>query len=359
MSTNNSFDRLLNITLILVIAATLWMLLNGGRLDNPFSTPAGSHSLTKAQQINLDRYRATQPALYLTGSDVESIFGQDVVEPNGVVLVIAGSGCSTCQTRELEFLNTFADEYRKYGASSTAIFLSPSWQDSTHHAGLINIYKKASSFSDHIKVVNTERANNTFASYNMPLWLFFKDGLLTRAVEGISTDDEFTRLILENGLSQYSDGLVLDFRLLSANMDSPAFDSTDVVAVFPSINEEHGNPKYHIVNIWATWCAPCIQEMASLNELAKREEYSVTAITNDDSTRVLRFIDASSLDNITFTLVHSDVNPYNARVIPTTHIYTNDGSYLGTIQGARDWSVFSAEALQPSGTSESTLEIAN
>jgi cytochrome c biogenesis protein CcmG, thiol:disulfide interchange protein DsbE len=49
--------------------------------------------------------------------------------------------------------------------------------------------------------------------------------------------------------------------------------------------------KVVVVNIWASWCAPCRQEHPVLMELAKRQDITVVGINNkDDDANATRFL---------------------------------------------------------------------
>ncbi|VAW92706.1 hypothetical protein MNBD_GAMMA20-1942 [hydrothermal vent metagenome] len=107
--------------------------------------------------------------------------------------------------------------------------------------------------------------------------------------------------------------------------------------------------KLLILNLWATWCAPCREELPSLQRLAAkldpaRFELLLLSVDDDDH-RVREFlIDrkvrlASLLDPD--MSVADDI--LGIRVFPSTYFVSPDGRIVALMEGAREWD--SAEIL--------------
>ena len=106
-----------------------------------------------------------------------------------------------------------------------------------------------------------------------------------------------------------------------------------------------------IINVWASWCAPCRKEAASLERLAWSEagsRYTVIGISTDDDRNAalkwLRHSNATISHYIdlgpTWTLEHM----LGASTIPITVLVDADGRVVARFRGARDWD--SAESIQ-------------
>src|SRR6266481_1003472 len=104
--------------------------------------------------------------------------------------------------------------------------------------------------------------------------------------------------------------------------------------------EYRGRPL--LINVWASWCGPCIQEMASLERLAWREDrlaFSVIGISTDDyPEKALAFLNRSNA-TIRHFIDHElqMENMLGASTIPLTVLVDANGRVLDKIYGAREW----------------------
>lgn len=100
-----------------------------------------------------------------------------------------------------------------------------------------------------------------------------------------------------------------------------------------------------LVNVWATWCAPCRAEMPSIEQLYK--EYApkglkVVAVSIDDpgSDHAIRSF-AKQL-GLTFDILHDTAgtieHTYQTTGVPETVVIGRDGIIRKKVAGATDWS---------------------
>ena len=97
-----------------------------------------------------------------------------------------------------------------------------------------------------------------------------------------------------------------------------------------------------IINVWASWCGPCVAEMASLERLAWREEaagITLIGISTDDyvepPTRLLKKTNATISHFIDNRLEME--NMLGAARIPLTVLVGADGRVVEKVYGARQW----------------------
>ncbi len=110
----------------------------------------------------------------------------------------------------------------------------------------------------------------------------------------------------------------------------------------------HG--KFALVNLWATWCAPCVKELPSLDALQSArggDRFQVVTISEDRQGHqaVDPFLDKAGIKNLPrFTDPKSEVGrAWKIRGLPTTLLIGPDGTELGRLEGDANWS--SPEAL--------------
>jgi peroxiredoxin len=98
-----------------------------------------------------------------------------------------------------------------------------------------------------------------------------------------------------------------------------------------------------LINIWATWCSPCREEMPSMNALYK--DYSakglaMVAIATDTEGQpvVAPFMQAYGL---TFPILLDPQNMVGTQLqvpgIPTSYLLDKRGRVIDLVIGARDW----------------------
>ena len=96
----------------------------------------------------------------------------------------------------------------------------------------------------------------------------------------------------------------------------------------PSLAE---NGDLIIVNLWATWCPPCLREMPLLEETAQREGISVVAVNQgEDLLPIVRYLDEQQLE---FRYALRDPSQqlmalFKAPGLPTTVLFDDQGNTL-------------------------------
>jgi thiol-disulfide isomerase/thioredoxin len=97
-----------------------------------------------------------------------------------------------------------------------------------------------------------------------------------------------------------------------------------------------------VINVWASWCAPCRAEMGSLDRLAKRyaRQFTVIGISTDDYLQNAQgFLQRTS---ISFPMYIDEPpwpleNMLGANRLPLTILVDANGRVLTRHYGAREW----------------------
>ncbi len=128
-----------------------------------------------------------------------------------------------------------------------------------------------------------------------------------------------------------------------ARADNAAFKPLDVGAAVPGYAavtlagdsvRVGGNESPTVLNVWATWCTSCQEEMAALDSLrtqyaAKGLRVVAVSVDNGDIQKVRRFAESNHLG---MTVAHDPAstinNSYEVVGVPTTFIIGRDGKLL-------------------------------
>ncbi len=95
-----------------------------------------------------------------------------------------------------------------------------------------------------------------------------------------------------------------------------------------------------VLNLWATWCAPCIEELPSLLELQHRmPQLAVVGVSIDQDDAVYRqFLTRHHVDLVTVRDSDQRINAlYGTAQIPETYIIDRDGKLRRKFVSAQVW----------------------
>ena len=119
---------------------------------------------------------------------------------------------------------------------------------------------------------------------------------------------------------------------------APEFALTDSEKTV-SLEQLRGKPV--LLNFWATWCPPCIQEMPSLVQLQKQMGSRVTilAVSEDaDDAAYKQFVRDHNIDLLTVRDAKNSANSlYGTFKFPETYVIDKDGVIRRKFIGAADW----------------------
>jgi thiol-disulfide isomerase/thioredoxin len=104
-----------------------------------------------------------------------------------------------------------------------------------------------------------------------------------------------------------------------------------------------------LINLWATWCAPCVVELPTLQSIANRADVGVRVLTVSqdmgEPAKVQAFLDERGLAQLPAWIDGKGDLPihYGVQTLPATILYDASGKEVWRFLGERDWS--SAESL--------------
>jgi thiol-disulfide isomerase/thioredoxin len=107
-----------------------------------------------------------------------------------------------------------------------------------------------------------------------------------------------------------------------------------------------------VVNMWATWCQPCVAEMPALETLSKAlapKDIAVLPLSSDrgGADAVAAWFQGHGISGLPVLLDPKGAmaRAFQARGIPTTVLINKSGAVVARLEGAADWASPEAATL--------------
>jgi thiol-disulfide isomerase/thioredoxin len=132
--------------------------------------------------------------------------------------------------------------------------------------------------------------------------------------------------------------------------DLPEISITDAGGAAHKLSEWKG--KVVLVNLWATWCAPCKREMPSLSRLQAKlggADFTVLPVSLDrgGADKPQHYLKSSKLDNLPLYLdgANALLQTLTAPGLPLSVLLDREGREVARMAGPAEWDSAEAETL--------------
>lgn len=155
-----------------------------------------------------------------------------------------------------------------------------------------------------------------------------------------------------SGLRQFARGEMAQLEFMDDPPPFPGRPVQDVRRAASSLGE-HYDADVIVLNLWATWCAPCVEEMPTLAGLARRfEGRSVDVVVVSFDSEGARVEAEAMLARLSGGALDFWIDPsrgmmfdQRARGMPVTIIYDRQRREVARLTGGADWAGDDAAAL--------------
>ena len=148
--------------------------------------------------------------------------------------------------------------------------------------------------------------------------------------------------IASHEASEPSDGTVNSFRWLRTPAVLPEFSVEHWPGKRVSLDRYRG--KIVLLNLWASWCPPCVRELPALDRLQQRlggEDFVVLAISVDRSPEPARrmFVDRLALEHLDFLIEPPEklAQYFPVDVLPSNFVLDREGHVIGLLRSYVEW----------------------
>ena len=167
-------------------------------------------------------------------------------------------------------------------------------------------------------------------------WLFIVSSLVMPAQAQVASNKVYnTGKAIEKPL------IMSRFIEMSSAREVPDVNFKDTQGGSIQLKEFKG--KLVMVNLWATWCAPCIKEiphMENIRQVNKDNKLVVVPISIDEeSDKVQAFLERHNFGHYkTWLDPKKDIDRVMpADVVPATYFFDGSGNLIGFLRGYLDW----------------------
>ncbi|HEY6477812.1 MAG TPA: TlpA disulfide reductase family protein [Polyangia bacterium] len=121
---------------------------------------------------------------------------------------------------------------------------------------------------------------------------------------------------------------------------TPDFQLPDAGGRTVSLSGQHGHPV--LLNFWATWCPPCVDEVPSLEDLARKldgTDLRLLAVSvDDDWATIRRFFPKGSAIGVLLDTSHEIPKKFGTEKFPESFLIDAAGRVRYYFINKRDWS---------------------
>ena len=105
--------------------------------------------------------------------------------------------------------------------------------------------------------------------------------------------------------------------------------------------------KVVFLNLWATWCPPCVAEFGDIDELYKsyKDKVEFVLISSDEVSKIMAFLDKKGYAISSNIYVEQLPSVFQSKTIPATFIISKNGELVVKKKGAAKWNGEKSRAL--------------
>lgn len=166
------------------------------------------------------------------------------------------------------------------------------------------------------------------------------------------------------GINENSDGSINSFNWLKRPLELNHVQFRNAQEEVVGLSQFTG--KIVLLNLWATWCPPCIKELPALDRMQQRlgsDDFTIVAVSLDDDIKLAgeMFFDSLSIQSLALYTESIDKmsRAFPVDVVPVSFLIDREGRAMGVLRGFVDWDSTDTDVLVKrviAGVSTATLK---
>lgn len=108
-----------------------------------------------------------------------------------------------------------------------------------------------------------------------------------------------------------------------------------------SVNLSDFKEKVVFLNLWATWCPPCVGEMPEIQKLYDKfkghEDIAFLLVSNESNEKIKNFVEKRNYTFPVYSSISQSPAPFFTKSIPTTFVISKGGKIVIRETGAYNW----------------------
>jgi thiol-disulfide isomerase/thioredoxin len=260
----------------------------------------------------------------------------------GIILVLGRVGCSPCQVRELRNLDTLRSKL-PLSVDIAAIYYNDISQDEAYDRTSTLELLRAGHPSFPLGYTADPRLGDFMMRGAYPMIFILREGNVISSFAPVPEDDSFSYVYMQALAFGLGDQLGTPAPLeaemqVTLGTDERRWQLRSPTGEEMVVADMLGKPTF--INFWATWCAPCIEELPSLQSLFDTlPSGSVTWIlaTDDDPEVAQTFMEARGYTMPVYTYAGERPGIFESSAIPATYVINAEGTIIMKHVGAANW----------------------
>ena len=159
-----------------------------------------------------------------------------------------------------------------------------------------------------------------------------------------------TQVLADHEANEPSDGSVDSFRWLTSPLPVSAVVIHDRQGKTIALSQFKG--KIVLLNIWASWCQPCIRELPALDRLQQRlggDDFEVVVVSIDSDPELARqmFSDQLALEHLQLYFEPAEQlgKSFPVDVLPSSFFVDRQGQAMGLLRSYVEWDAALTDTL--------------